>query len=223
MEKARKQKFIIMIALMVAIASMSLGFAAFSSTLNISSSASVTPNSDDFKVVFSGSDTDSETYDTFGVNGYGSGAEVDFASFTLSSSTFKVPTSTFLTTGRQLEFVVYAHNIGEYDAYLRSVNISNVSGSDTWKVCEASTTDDTKATDSLVQAACDGIDLSVSVDGVEYAVNQGNISGVLLEKGGVVPVVITISYKEGSQLSDGSFNVSFGNISLEYGTVDNAT
>ena len=35
MERDRKQKFIVMIALMVAIASMSLGFAAFSTTLNI--------------------------------------------------------------------------------------------------------------------------------------------------------------------------------------------
>lgn len=57
MERDRKQKFIVMIALMVAIASMSLGFAAFSTTLNISSSATVSPDSSNFNVIFSpGSD-----------------------------------------------------------------------------------------------------------------------------------------------------------------------
>ena len=53
MEHNRKQKMLIIIALVVGIASLSIGFAAFSTTLNISSSASVTPNSDTFSVKFS--------------------------------------------------------------------------------------------------------------------------------------------------------------------------
>ncbi|MBQ3511969.1 MAG: hypothetical protein IJA30_06735 [Bacilli bacterium] len=49
MEKERQIKLLSIIALVVAITGMTLGFAAFSTTLNISSSATVTPNSEDFK------------------------------------------------------------------------------------------------------------------------------------------------------------------------------
>ena len=51
MEKQRQVKMLSIIALVVAVAGMTLGFAAFSTTLNISSSATVTPNSEDFKIV----------------------------------------------------------------------------------------------------------------------------------------------------------------------------
>ena len=50
MEKERQVKLLSIIALVVAITGMTLGFAAFSTTLNISSSATVTPNSSDFKI-----------------------------------------------------------------------------------------------------------------------------------------------------------------------------
>ena len=50
MEKERHIKILSIIALVLAIAGMSLGFAAFSSTLTISSSATVTPNSDDLLI-----------------------------------------------------------------------------------------------------------------------------------------------------------------------------
>ena len=56
MKHTRKQKLFIVISLFVAIASLSIGFAAFSTTLNISSSASVNPNSDSFSVRFSSSE-----------------------------------------------------------------------------------------------------------------------------------------------------------------------
>lgn len=50
MEKQRQIKALSIIALVLAISAMSLGFAAFSTMLSISSSATVTPNSDDFKI-----------------------------------------------------------------------------------------------------------------------------------------------------------------------------
>lgn len=50
MEKQRQMKLLSIVALVVAIIGMTLGFAAFSTTLSISSSATVTPNSEDFKI-----------------------------------------------------------------------------------------------------------------------------------------------------------------------------
>ena len=52
MEKNRKFKILSIVLLVMAIAGMTLGFAAFSTTLSISSSASVTPNRDSFGVKF---------------------------------------------------------------------------------------------------------------------------------------------------------------------------
>ena len=75
--------------------------------------------------------------------------------------------------------------------------------------------------DALVQAACDGIELELKIDGVTYNINHGDLAGVLLEKGNVVPIKLIIRYKEGSQLVDGPFNATFGNISFTYSTVDN--
>ena len=58
MEKTRQIKLLSIVLLVIAITGMTLGFAAFSTTLSISSSATVTPNSEDFKVVMLGSETD---------------------------------------------------------------------------------------------------------------------------------------------------------------------
>lgn len=221
MERNRKVKFIIMITLMVAITAMSLGFAAFSATLNISSSASVTPNSDDFKVIFS-YDYDSygvETFDAWldGVGINGGTANLGHLGWNEISDIGAI----FSNSNQSVIYTFYIHNIGAYDAYLKSVNISNVSEKNTWKSCAASTTDSTKATDSLVQAACTGIDLSIKINDVNYAVNEGNLAGVKLAKGDVATAILTISYAEGSSLADGPFNVTFGDLSLEFSTVDN--
>ena len=52
MERQRKTKVMFMLALILVIVGMSLGFAAFAATLNISSSASVTPDSGSFYLGF---------------------------------------------------------------------------------------------------------------------------------------------------------------------------
>ena len=50
MEKSRTSKIIAVVALVVAVLGLSLGFAAFSNTLTISSSATVSPDSGDFDI-----------------------------------------------------------------------------------------------------------------------------------------------------------------------------
>ena len=51
MERKRYEKMFLILILVVAIAGMSLGFAAFSKVLTINASATVTPSQDDFKIV----------------------------------------------------------------------------------------------------------------------------------------------------------------------------
>lgn len=220
MEKQRQVKILSIVALVIAIVGMSLGFAAFSTTLKITSSASVSPNSNDFKVVFSDSATsilgEGQTATLKGGNG-GDKAENGI----ISSSKVSGLKGNFTNKGDMVDYLFYVHNVGEYDAYLKGVNIELVDGTGSTKVCRASTTDETKATDSLVQAACDDVHLFIMVGDYEYVVGDTNIVGHLLEKGTVQEVGIVIDYTGTSSLVDGPFDVTFGDLSLEFSTVDN--
>ena len=221
MEKQRQIKILSIFALVLAICAMTLGYAAFSTTLNISSSASVSPSSSDFRIEFSDS-LNVPLYNEFEFlvpNCY-NGATSDNSDM-LFSDYFDISSLTFSSAGQYVVYDFYINNFGEYDAYLKSINLNNIHGSNVKKKCSAATADETQATDSLVQAACEGIEIEMEIDGKSYDINQGNLSGVLLEKGASFPIKLIIRYKEGSQLADGPFNVRFGNISFEYSTLDN--
>ncbi|MBR6690634.1 MAG: hypothetical protein IKL65_04825, partial [Bacilli bacterium] len=59
--KIRKKQMTMFIIAIVGVFAISIGFAAFSSTLRISSQASVTPNSNTFSVVFSSDENSLKT------------------------------------------------------------------------------------------------------------------------------------------------------------------
>lgn len=216
MKYRRKQQLTIILVLVVAIASLSVGFAAFSAALNISSSASITPNSDNFSVVFSSSQYAITTNNTSGtvVNGIGTnGAMGGITSLYQNSASGLI--AEFTEPGQSLDITIYAHNTGEYDAYLRGVNITNIDGS-SYKKCTAAT----NTTDALVQSACNGISISVNVAGTNHEYGK-SISNHVLSKGSVEPIIITVAYNSDAARADGNFDISFGDISLEYSTIDN--
>ena len=151
MERDRKQKLIVIIALMVAIASMSLGFAAFSTTLNISSSATVSPDSSNFNVIFSpGSDWHDDMDDLidWDLSGTATGSATASTGSLYGREISKLKAN-FTKPGEVVIYTFYAHNIGEYDAYFRGITYEALDNG-SYKKCSASTTDSTKATDSLV-------------------------------------------------------------------------
>lgn len=215
----RKQKLIVIVALVIAIVGMSLGFAAFSSTLSISSSASVTPSSSDFKVSFSSlsnsvdtSSSNCKVVSSMGNNG-GIGAIGCMKSDTISDMAI-----VFTEPGQSVDFRIYIHNTGKYDAYLRGINWNNIEGENSHIKCEASTTDSTAATPSLVDAACSDIDILYDYNSTPYLFGE-NFRGTKIEKGGYDYIDLYVIYN-GSNRADGPFNVTFGDISLEYSTVD---
>ena len=192
MHYRRKQQLTIILVLAVAIASLSVGFAAFSATLNISSSATITPNSENFSVVFSSSQYAITTNNKSGtvVSGVGTnGAQGGITNLYQNSATGLI--AQFTEPGQSLAITIYAHNIGEYDAYLTGITIESVDG-ENQKVCTAAS----DASDSLVQSACEGISISVNVGGIDYQYGE-SISNHLLAKDSVEPVVITVTYAEG--------------------------
>ena len=215
MEKNKTSKIIAIVALVVAVLGLSLGFAAFSNTLTISSSAYVSPSDENFKVNFS---TGTTAGLTGALTGSASGA-ASVESATLTGTTLSGIKANFSTPGDTVTYTFYVHNTGEYDAYLNSITFENASGQSAPKVCTAE--DKANTTASLVSAACEDISISVKV-GTDAAVagSIASISGHKLSKSSYEPVVVTIAYAADGDRADGNFNISFGDLKLVYSTVD---
>ena len=118
-----KNKKITVAALIVAVLSLSIGFAAFSNSLNIKSSANVNPSDKDFKIVFS------KERDTFV-----SGNEIISATGDINENTKKGSINDtgdtlynleteFTTPGESVEYSLYIKNIGAYNAVLNKLEI----------------------------------------------------------------------------------------------------
>lgn len=175
MEKNRSSKVIAVVALCVAIVGLTLGFAAFSNTLNIKSSATVNPSGEAFNVDFSSSDAAVET-DPVTPTKDPSSLVAGNATINNSGSNPQISglTATFTEPGQSATYTFYVHNIGEYDAFLKSITYNNATSGDTFKVCTAGE----ETTDSLVQAACDDITVSVTVGATgPVTTTNSNITG----------------------------------------------
>ena len=220
MEKQRQIKILAIVALMLAIAGMSLGFAAFSTTLNISSSASVNPNSEDFKIYFSSSSSslDLEGLDVFVTYETSNGASEIVTPILRSTSITDVNVS-FTEPNQSITYIFYAHNVGEYDAFLNGISF-NALDNGKYVKCSAAPTDDTKATESLVNSACSGIKVTIGIGDTDYDVYSSAISGHILSKNSVEEIRLKIEYLDGSSIADGPFNVQISDFKLNYSTVD---
>ena len=215
MERERSAKIIAIIALCIAVAGLSIGFAAFSNNLKIESNATVTPDPNDFDVNFSSSDT-SELDGTVTGTGTNS-ATADNATIDNSGSpSITGLKANFTEPGQKVTYSFYAHNAGKYAAYLNNVTYANVSGKTATKVCTAGV--GTNAT--MVEAACNGISVSVKVGNDTYTGSMDSISNHLLAINAYEPVVVTIEYNSGASRADGDFEVAFGDITLTYDSVD---
>ena len=212
MEKDRRLKIISIVALVIAVCGMSLGFAAFSTSLKLSSSAMVTPDDATFSVKFS-INKDELIVDDVVPSEISSGLTASNGVIDNSEApTLKNLSVEFTVPGQYVEYTFYARNEGEYTAYLNNVYF------DGQKKCSA----DEGVDQSLVDSACSSINLLVYVNGEEY--NETTpISGHTLAKGAGDEVKIKISYDEGGSVITDPFNIKFGNIAMIYSTIDDST
>lgn len=212
MEKERGAKVIAIIALLVGVVGLSIGFANYSATLKISdTSATVGAGSaDDFKVVFSTkNDSVDRTNDNINSSVTGDAvAKTDNA--TIAETTISGLSANFTESGQSVTYTFYVHNTGKFLAYLRSLTIGS-------KTCTATP----GTTQSLVDEVCSSINMSVKVGTEEVtSTSVNNITGHSLAKGANETVVITMTYSESESATDGDFIVNFGQISLNYNYVD---
>lgn len=200
-------------ALILGIIGVSLGYAAFSNTLTIRSSAEVKPDSSAFNVDFSSSSSAVQTNDitptlSAVVTGFtATDAEIDNTSDPVISNL----KATFTEPGQSATYSFYAYNAGEYVAYLNSIVFSGT------KTCTAKS----GTTQSLVDSACTGITLTATV-GSEAATSTSvaSITSHSLAKGAAEQITVVISYADGSAVADGDFDVTLPDIVLTYDSVD---
>ncbi len=217
MEKNRTGQVIAFIALFVGIISLSIGFAAFSNTLTIKSNATVTPDSGIFNVDFSDDSTKVLVDPVTPVVTPNTLVATNGTIDNTGSPTISNISATFTEPGQKAVYTFYAYNAGELDAYLKSIAFANATGGSTTKVCTALT----GTTDSLVQEACKGITLSVQVGSEAATIGSvSSITGHKLAKASSDTVVVTLEYAVNSASADGDFTVTFGDVTLNYSSVD---
>ena len=212
MEHNRKQKFLMIIALVLSIASLSIGFAAFTVSLNISSEASVTPNSDTFSVKFS---TNKDSLVVASVTPSSKTGNITTSDGVIDNSTnptIKNLSATFTQPGQYVEYTFYARNEGEYTAYLNNINFL---GS---KTCKA----ETGTTDSLVQSACESINITATIGNTTYTETTPITKHTLAKKTGE-QIKVRLEYDSNGTTVDGAFSIKLPNVALVYSTLDDSS
>lgn len=209
MEKGRGSKVIAIVALCVAVAGLSLGFAAFSSNLVIKSSATVTPDAANFSVVWDDTSINDSVVGT-AVAGNPT-VTVSTVGDDENASTIEGLTATLKAPGDSVTYTFNAKNAGKYIAYLTDVNFIAPE-----KTCTAVGT----TTQALVDVACNDISLTLTVGG-ETITSATDAYTNTIAIGGSTPVTVTIAYAavEGQGLADGDFTVAFGDIQFLYESV----
>ena len=230
MERQRKYKIFSIVALVLAICGMSLGFAAFSKVLTITASATVTPNEEDFKVVTYGF-KDEESFYTFWP-----GAEIE-QNWLSNNISIGVPVYLDTTTGtvatitndknntrisdinvtfnkNQSGFQYYfiIKNEGKYDAYINLKEFENYD----LKTGDCIAIEET-ANQDAINEACKDTEIMIAV----YTSDNNDIEGTeeepyyKLEVNDFIILDLQISTGKNSVNID-PYNVEFEDITINF-------
>jgi hypothetical protein len=217
MERNKKTKVIAIVALIVGVIGLSIGFASFSSILNVQSSANVKPYNSTMNVIFSSAESKAEVTEITPVVTPNSLVATNGIIDNSNDPTISNLSATFTEPGQTAVYKFYAYNAGKLNSFLKRIVFENVTVQNATKVCTASA----GTTDELVQKACEKISVKVKV-GNEFETSTGktSITGHSLAKKNGEAVVTTLEYEAGANRADGNFNVAFGNITLNYSSAD---
>ncbi len=232
-------KVIAIVALVVAVIGLSLGFAAFSTSLQISAEANVTAGNN-WNVGFGKTSTAIvPTSDTKAATGTNTGV-LNVTKFTLSQNT--TATLNFSDT-KSVVYDLYIVNEGGATAYLDSVtfsspivtcsNVSATASSLIEGVAGAGTYTTGGNTTPLTAEQCSSLfSVTLSIDNVDYTQTTTGITGKSIAAkannvAGSVPVQLTIAYKDDETAQaiaatlDGDITVTVGTITVGYKSTAN--
>ena len=240
MRKDKKQKLIAIVALTISVLGLTLGFAAFSNTLTISSSATVTPDASDFKMRVYGADTNNEDFADVSIESYTLrnksvpySMEVDEplsmndAVISEDGLTISNMSATFQNVGEGVVYHYAIKNEGKYDAYLDLSRYARLyDGVDSAAVtCTAR--EGTRQ--DLVDQTCENINYEMYfndadgnfMDGQHYInMNNNGINYLEIPAGSYIFLTVTISYTNNNDVfADGDFDVEIEDITFDFSTV----
>lgn len=226
MEKDRSSKIIAIVALVVAVVSLSLGFAAFTKDLNITFSESNVKVSGVLDMKFLASEDPNDTNTSINAVSSSEVISANLATISTDGTTISGMGVTFSDKDQTVDYGFYIYNNSEYDAYLNAVDFLNYTGADANKVCTALT----GTTQSLVDDSCNDITVVVSFDtdgdgGFDSVVDTGTsgFTSIKVSKGAIVPALISIKYDGSSTssiLPDGDFKINFGEIKFSFSSLE---
>ena len=231
MEKNNGGKIIAVIALVVAIAGLSLGFAAFSTSLRIDTAANVSNANWNIGFSTDGSNiADVSTASTVNANEAGNPGIIDVTKYTISQNT----NATLSTTaGSSVSYNLNILNKGTLTAYLESVNFggvnvtcTNASANGLIEGVVGAGTTATGNTSTISNADCAKMfGVSLSIDGTTYDSTASSITGKTIPAtagSNSVPVVLSVFYKNDAAAKavadtlDGDIIVNIGSITVGY-------
>ena len=244
MEKNQNGKIIAIVALVIGVVGLSLGFAAFTTTLNISTVANVEVNGSNWDVGFSTNGTTIEDVTTAGTKGgvdntSTANGQVDVTKYTISQSAGQNAVL-HTTSGSFVTYTVNILNNGSLTAYLDSVNftspypLSCAPASGTGSVIEGVATAGTYSSGgnstAISDADCNAMfDVSLTIGGTEYTPTSTSFSGSIAAKTGTTPgsttAVLKLAYNATNGATaaaalDGDIVVTVPSISVIYTSVN---
>ncbi len=220
--KDRTYQVIAIVALVIGVCALTVGFAAFSTNLTINSAADVRPASSVLDVVFSTSNSSvvSGNVTATLTNTAATAPTADDA--VLTNTTVTGLNAHFTEPGQKVTYSFNVYNNSAFTGYLTGIAFNNASGGSAFKACN--TTGTTNPATTGVDAACADITLKLTVEDKvtnateSKAANQINDTTGLAASTGKA-VTVEIEYPAGSDTADGEFNVVFGDIVLTYSSV----
>ena len=208
MIKENHTKTIAVIALLIAVIGVSIGFASYARTFNIQSTntTSVLKGSDPFSTGL---------YLTVGSNNGTISDTIQGSSD--KGVTWSGLTGTLSESTKSITYTATLNNVSSYIAYLSSVS------SNGYLTCEAVNAAETN--NDLVSAACAKLTLTVSINSYERTITTtSNINDSNLNDGsylvnatnGTAPVTLTLAIDDSAVFPDGDFKVTIPAITFNY-------
>lgn len=231
--KKQNSKILVIVALALTTIALTLGFAAFSTTLNISSNATVAPNEADFKVTIYGMKTEeaANKYQKDGTlsdenlsstistppaladeNISASIANIDNANHTISNIKINL-----VEPNSEVPYYFIIKNEGKYDVYLDLSKYEYISGNYTL-INQGTCTKGENTSQELLDKACPYI-----VNGLTIYGSNGNLVStednvIKIPKNDYIHFGYVIGYTDTENRVDGPFTVEFPDEQLIFST-----
>ena len=231
MEKEKQTKLMVILALCVSVVGLAIGFAAFSNTLTISSSATVSPNASDFNINVYGIEnmdgvTTSPTHNLYtstkfsvplmGYNGVGiplsaTPAKINDQGSSITISDINVGLS---KPGQSASYYFMVKNEGQYDAYVFWKE---------WNLVDYDCILAEGTTPELAEKACQDVTLYVMgefSDGTQ--IYDYEDSYVKIAKGDYIIIEVWVDYMSSDvqERADGDFSLDYDDIEFEFTSVE---